>query len=585
MNQINEQLISAIKLIADDKKIPRDAVTDALKEAITKAYVKEYPEEIIGVNINIDDAILDVYREYTVVENSEELNDYCEISLEDAKAYYENIKQPQEVKIGDILRQPLQLANLPKKIVDHIMQIFKQSITVQANNEIYNEWKDRVGEIVFAEVEKDDHGIFVNLENGQYGFMSSREGIPGEKLLPGKKYNFLVKEVKQQSAGWPIILSRADERLVKHLLTLEVPEIQEKIIEIVDIARVPGFKSKISLISHQPGVEPCGSVIGSRGARIQAVSNAINGERIEVIEYSDNFESYLVDVCSPAAIKGYKIVAPETGELKKQLVIVTPADQLALLIGKRGQNIQLVAKLLKADVDVKTAEEARYEDFQYNHLEVKSMRQRRFDRVFEKNKWETDYSMDSYNTPSKETIEKVSRESRVTKLEKTNVEAPFDSTPKSAPKIKPFAKSANISSTISLLDKIDNFSYQDDTEEVNESVEETKTPAVENSTSTKNKKPSLIEQLKASEQARQQNKSNADIELEIDKPAKKMTVRKSRKTKAQVAAETNKVKSESILEQFKNLDTESILDELSQENENREQEEYDLNKDFDYEEK
>lgn len=585
MNHINEQLISAIKLIADEKKIPRDAVTDALKEAITKAYVKEYPEEIIGVNINIDDAILDVYREYTVVEDSEELNDYCEISLEDAKAYYENIKQPQEVKIGDILRQPLKLANLPKKIVDHIMQIFKQSIAVQANNEIYNEWKDRVGEIVFAEVEKDDHGIFVNLENGQYGFMSSREGIPGEKLFPGKKYNFLVKEVKQQSAGWPIILSRADERLVKHLLTLEVPEIQEKIIEIVDIARVPGFKSKITLISHQPGVEPCGSVIGSRGARIQAVSNAINGERIEVIEYSDNFESYLVNVCSPAAIKGYKIVAPETDELKKQLVIVTPADQLALLIGKRGQNIQLVAKLLKADVDVKTAEEARYEDFQYNRLEVKSMRQRRFDRIFEKNKWETDYSMDSYNTPSKETIEKVSRESMVTKLEKTNVEAPVDSTPKSVPKIKPFAKSANISSTISLLDKIDNFSYQDDTEEVNESVEETKTPAVENSTSTENKKPSIIEQLKASEQARQQNKSNADIELAIDKHAKKKTVRKSRKTKAQVTAEANKVKSESILEQFKNLDTESILDELSQENENREQEEYDLNKDYDYEEK
>lgn len=585
MNHINEQLISAIKLIADEKKIPRDAVTDALKEAITKAYVKEYPEEIIGVNINIDDAMLDVYREYTVVEDSEELNDYCEISLEDAKAYYENIKQPQEVKIGDILRQPLQLANLPKKIVDHIMQIFKQCITVQANNEIYNEWKDRVGEIVFAEVEKDDHGIFVNLENGQYGFMSSREGIPGEKLLPGKKYNFLVKEVKQQSAGWPIILSRADERLVKHLLTLEVPEIQEKIIEIVDIARVPGFKSKITLISHQPGVEPCGSVIGSRGARIQAVSNAINGERIEVIEYSDNFESYLVDVCSPAAIKGYKIVAPETDEFKKQLVIVAPADQLALLIGKRGQNIQLVAKLLKADVDVKTAEEARYEDFQYNHLEVKSMRQRRFDRIFEKNKWKTDYSMDSYNTPSKETIEKVSRESKVTKIEKTNVEVPVDSTPKSAPKIKPFAKSANISSTISLLDKIDNFSYQDDTEEVNESVEEAKTPAVKNSTSTENKKPSLIEQLKASEQARQQNKSNADIELEIDKPVKKKTVRKSRKTKVQVAAEDNKVKSESILEQFKNLDTESILDELSQENENREQEEYDLNEDYDYEEK
>lgn len=591
MNHINEQLISAIKLIADEKKIPRDAVTDALKEAITKAYVKEYPEEIIGVNINIDDAILDVYREYTVVEDYEELNDYCEISLEDAKAYYENINQPQEVKIGDILRQPLQLSSLPKKIVDHIMQIFKQSITVQANNEIYNEWKDRVGEIIFAEVEKDDHGIFVNLENGQYGFMSSREGIPGEKIIPGKKYNFLVKEVKQQSAGWPIILSRADERLVKHLLTLEVPEIQEKIIEIVDIARVPGFKSKIALISHQPGVEPCGSVIGARGVRIQSVSNAINGERIEVIEYSDNFESYLVDVCSPATIKGYKIVAPETDELKKQLVIVCPADQLALLIGKKGQNIQLVAKLLKADVDVKTAEEARYEDFQYNHLEVKSMRQRRFDHIFEKNKWNADYSMDSYNTPSKETIEKVSREANPVKQANYNVEDNVDLNSKSDPKFKPFTKTANINSTISLLNKIDNFSYQDDTEEVNKQVEETKqSPTVEsvtkNSSTSESKKPSLIEQLKASEQARQKNKSNTDIELEIDKQAKKKPVRKSSKTsKSQAIAESNKIKSESILEQFKNLDTESIIDELSQENENREQEEYNLNEDYDYEEK
>ena len=592
MNQLNEQLISAIKLIADEKKIPRDAVVDALRDAITKAYVKEYPEEIIGVNINIDDAILDVYREYTVVEDSEELNDYCEISLEDAKAYYENINQPQEVKIGDILRQPLQLSSLPKKIVDHIMQIFKQSITVQANNEIYNEWKDRVGEIIFAEVEKDDHGIFVNLENGQYGFMSSREGIPGEKIIPGKKYNFLVKEVKQQSAGWPIILSRADERLVKHLLTLEVPEIQEKIIEIVDIARVPGFKSKIALISHQPGVEPCGSVIGARGARIQGVSNAINGERIEVIEYSDNFESYLVDVCSPATIKGYKIVAPETDQLKKQLVIVCPADQLALLIGKKGQNIQLVAKLLKADVDVKTAEEARYEDFQYNHLEVKSMRQRRFDHIFEKNKWNTDYSMDSYNTPSKETIEKISREANPAKQANYNIEDTVDLNSKSDPKFKPFTKTANINSTISLLNKIDNFSYQDDTEEVSKHVEETEqSPTVEsvtkNSSTSESKKPSLIEQLMASEQARQKNKSNTDIELEIDKQAKKKPVRKSRKTsKSQAAAaESNKIKSESILEQFKNLDTESIIDELSQENENREQEEYDLNEDYDYEEK
>ena len=198
MNQLSKQLISAIKLIADEKKIPRDGVVDALKEAISKAYVKEYPEEIIDVDLNIDDEILKVSRQYTVVNESEELNDYCEISLQDAKDYYKHLKIDKEVKLGDIVSQPIQLDKLPKKVVNHIMQIFKQRITVEANNEIFNEWKDRVGEIINAEVEKDDHGIFVNLENGQYGFMSMRDGIPGERLIPGHKYNFLIKEVKQQ---------------------------------------------------------------------------------------------------------------------------------------------------------------------------------------------------------------------------------------------------------------------------------------------------------------------------------------------------------------------------------------------------
>lgn len=565
MNQLNEQLISAIKLIADEKKIPRDAVADALKDAITKAYVKEYPEEIINAEIDIDNATLNVNRQFTIVEESEELNDYCEISLQDAKDYYKHLKIDKEVKLGDVVNQPIQLDKLPKKIVSHIMQIFKQSITVQANNEIFNEWKDRVGEIVYAEVEKDDHGIFVNLENGQYGFMSLREGIPGEKIIPGHKYNFLIKEVKQQSSGWPIILSRADERLVKGLLTLEVPEIQEKIIEIVDIARAPGFKTKVALISHQPGVEPCGSVIGAKGVRIQAISNAIYGERIEVIEYSDNFESYLIDVCSPATIVGYKIISEETPEHKKQLIIVVPGDQLALLIGKKGQNIQLVAKLLKADVDVKTPEDAKYDNLQYTHLEIKSLKQRKFDHILEKNSYGNDYSMSGFNKPTKEMINKVS--TTVTqKIEEKNTNK--------------FKKNENINSTISLLDKIDNFNYSEDVDNTNvtESIVKKSTKSKQN----------ILEQLKANEQERQQSSKNSNLELNIDNTATQKQpkrVRKSSKNKPQ-SIENSGSKTESILDQFKNFDTESILDELSQENENRQsKEDEELDSNYDYEDK
>ena len=562
MNQLSKQLISAIKLIADEKKIPRDGVVDALKEAISKAYVKEYPEEIIDVDLNIDDEILKVSRQYTVVNESEELNDYCEISLQDAKDYYKHLKIDKEVKLGDIVSQPIQLDKLPKKVVNHIMQIFKQRITVEANNEIFNEWKDRVGEIINAEVEKDDHGIFVNLENGQYGFMSMRDGIPGERLIPGHKYNFLIKEVKQQSSGWPIILSRADERLVKELLTLEVPEIQEKLIEIVDIARVPGFKTKVALISHQPGVEPCGSVIGAHGSRIQAISSAISGERIEVIEYSDNFESYLIDICSPAVIKGYKVVSEQTDEHKKQLIIIVPGDQLALLIGKKGQNIQLVAKLLKADIDVKTPEDAKYEDIQYNHLEIKSLKQRKFDRILEKNRWNNDYSMSGFNKPTKQMNDLMPNTSstNIVNNEKIN------KTPK---------KETKIHSTISLLNKIDNFNYD---EGDSSSIEKVDKKPSEN-------KEDILEQLKANNEERQQSSPINDLELNIGK----QTTQKQTKTRHKpskfksINLNNNVAKEESILEQFKNSDTKSILDELSQENENREQNDDEL--EFEYEEK
>ena len=561
MSQLNEQLISAIKLIADEKKIPRDAVADALKESICKAYVKEYPEEIINVEINIDDTTLNVYRQYTVVDESEELNDYCEISLQDAKDYYKHLKINKEVKLGDVINKPIQLDKLPKKIVNHIKQIFKQGITVQANNEIYNEWKDRVGEIIYAEVEKDDHGIFVNLGNDQYGFMSTRDSIPNEKLIPGHKYNFLIKEVKQQSSGWPIILSRGDEKLVKELLTLEVPEIQEKIIEIVDIARIPGFKTKVALISHQPGVEPCGSVIGARGSRIQIISNAICGERIEVIEYSDNFESYLIDVCAPALIKGYKIISEETPEHKKQLIIVVPGDQLALLIGKKGQNIQLVAKLLKADVDVKTPEDAKYEDLQYTHLEIKSLKQRKFDRILEKNRMGNDYSLNRFNKPTRGLLNStpINSSENSSSIKNTN---------------KTSNKSSNINSTSALLDKIDNFNYDQNssthTEVVNEPVE--------------NKKD-ILEQLKTNEQGRQQSSSSNNLELNIDKPTvKKQPKQRHKSPKSKTLIQNSSAKNESILEQFKDLDTKSILNELSQENENR-QEEDELDSNYDYDEK
>jgi N utilization substance protein A len=181
-------------------------------------------------------------------------------------------------------------------------------------------------------------------------------------------------------------LSRAHPGLIKYLLKIHVPEIQEKLIEIKDIARIAGFKTKLSVISHQPGVEAVGTIIGARGSRIKTVQEQIHGEHIEVIEYSDDFRKYIVDVCSPAEISGVTIIEPKTPAERRQIIIVTKPDKTALLIGKKGSNIRLISELLKADIEIQNLEEAHVSNLQYERIDVQNSRQQAFNRTYSKYK-------------------------------------------------------------------------------------------------------------------------------------------------------------------------------------------------------
>ncbi len=385
---MNEKILQYVKMISDEKKIPQDTVMDALKGAIIKAYEKVYPEEVLSIDIDIDKNIFSVNKVFNIVEKSDDLNDYVEMTVEDANDYYKKNKIDKKAKIGDVLLQELDFSTLSKKAVDQIIQIFKQTITIKGNIEIFNKWKDHIGENIYAEIEKNDkHGIYVHIENEEYGYMSLKDAIPNEKLLPGHKYYFNIKSVKQQSSGWPIILSRTNEGLIKNLLKNNIPEIQEGIVDIVDVARVPGFKTKIAVISHQPGVDPCGTIIGPHGTRIFPITKLINREKIEVVEHSDDIQKYIIDVCSPAAISGYKILKKrENDNDLLRLILIIDASQLPLLLGKKGSNIRIISKLLKADIDVMTIEDARHDNIEYTSVEVKSSRQRTFDRILSNNK-------------------------------------------------------------------------------------------------------------------------------------------------------------------------------------------------------
>jgi N utilization substance protein A len=168
------------------------------------------------------------------------------------------------------------------------------------------------------------------------------------------------------------------------LLTLNIPEIQEKIIEIKDIARVAGFKTKLSVLSHQVSVEPAGTIIGPRGSRIKNIQEQVHGEHIEVIEYVDDFKLYIVNVCSPAEIVGFAIKEPTTPEERREITLVARSDKLALLIGKRGSNVRLISEMLKANIEINTVEEAHETNLQYQRVEPQTLRQQTFNRAYKK---------------------------------------------------------------------------------------------------------------------------------------------------------------------------------------------------------
>lgn len=366
MTNTNTQLLDMIKEIADAKEVTIEIVIASLEDAMKKAYEKEFPEETAEVKIDAETGKISLFKVYTVVEDATEddnLNEYCQMKLADA------LKLNKDAKVGETVKEAKDFYSLDRKVVLHILQVFKHDISIESNKSVYKEWAPRIGSIVYEEVEKIDSRsklILVNLGK-TYGVVTKVETNPDEKLEPGFKYNFVVKTVMQNSKGWPVILSRADGLLVKHLLTTNIPEISNGVVEIVKVGRAAGFKSKVAVKSNQPGIDPIGACIGARADRIKPILQEMGNEKIEFVRWDEDFGKYLVNVCSPAPIYGYKVIdavyeTDEQGNQKevsrKKVIIVVNEYKLALILGSRGKNVRIISNLLDADVEVVTIEEA-----------------------------------------------------------------------------------------------------------------------------------------------------------------------------------------------------------------------------------
>ncbi|MBR5227366.1 MAG: transcription termination/antitermination protein NusA [Clostridia bacterium] len=337
------ELIEALDELQSEKGITKDYMVESLKMALEAAYKKNYETEE-EVNVDIDEITgkVSVYALKTVVDEVE--NPDTEISLEQAKILSKRNKK------GDTIKIEVTPKNFGRIAASAGKQIIIQRLREAERDLVFTQYSDKQGEIVVGVVQRTDKaGIIVDLGRVE-ALIPASEIVPTERFETHQRIKAYVQRVEDSGKFGPqVILSRRDPGFVKKLFELEVPEIEEGIVEVKAIAREAGARSKIAVWSNDENIDPVGSSIGKKGLRINKISEELNGEKIDVIAYSDDVPSFIVNALAPAGI-----LAIDINDESHVATIVVPDEELSLAIGAKGQNVRLAAILTGWKIDIKT---------------------------------------------------------------------------------------------------------------------------------------------------------------------------------------------------------------------------------------
>ena len=332
----------ALREVAQARNINELALIEAFEQSLSQAYTRNVePDKRVEVHLDPETGDLEVLVVREVVEKAEDEN--VQISLADA------LELDPGVEIGMEMEFPVDQEKFSRIALQAAKQTLTQKMRETERNLVFNEYKDKEGQVINATVVRMDNkqNYFVELGSGE-AILPPREQIPGERLLNGNRVKVYLKEVRKTPKGPTILASRADERLLDYLLRQEIPEVASGIVEVKAIAREAGQRSKVAVYSHNSNVDPIGACIGHRGNRIQAVTGELGRERVDVILWDGNTREFIRNALSPAKV-GFIEVDADSGEAT---VTVTP-DQLSLAIGKGGQNVRLAAKLTGFKIDLR----------------------------------------------------------------------------------------------------------------------------------------------------------------------------------------------------------------------------------------
>ena len=341
------ELLQTAEAVAREKMIDPGLVIEAMEESLARAAKSRYGAEMdIRVAIDRKTGKATFTRVRTVVEEEELENYQAEFTVEQAKQYMD------DPKVGDQFIEEVPPVEMGRIAAQSAKQVILQRVREAERDRQFEEFKDRAGTIINGQVKREEYGnVIVDVGRGE-AILRRNEKIGRESYRPNDRIRCYIKEVRREARGPQIFLSRTAPEFMAELFKMEVPEIYDGIIEIKAVARDPGSRAKIAVISYDGSIDPVGACVGMRGSRVQAVVNELQGEKIDIIPWNEDQPTFLVNALQPAEVS--KVVLDEEAE---RIEVVVPEEQLSLAIGRRGQNVRLASQLTGLDIDIMTEAE------------------------------------------------------------------------------------------------------------------------------------------------------------------------------------------------------------------------------------
>ena len=348
---MNKEILMVVDVVSNEKGVTKDIIFEAIEAALESATKKRNREDVeVRVAIDKETGDYETFRRWEVVEDNLETLEFPsrQIRLSDAR------RKAEGIEIGGFVEEPMESVEFGRIAAQTAKQVIVQKVREAERNKVLNTYEDKVGEMVSGVVKRVERsGVIMDLGNNAEALIPREDMIPREAVRPGDRLRAYLKEVRPESRGPQLFLSRTAVELLIKLFTIEVPEINEGLIEIVNGARDPGSRAKIAVHTRDPRIDPIGACVGMRGSRVQAVSNELAGERVDIILWDENPAQFVINAMAPA-----EVVSIMVDEDNHSVDIAVAEENLSQAIGRGGQNVKLASELTQWELNVMSVEQA-----------------------------------------------------------------------------------------------------------------------------------------------------------------------------------------------------------------------------------